>query len=237
MLFIYRFFLFIEFQIHTLTSTMASTLVIRCNLLCIIAMGRGLIDAGPSHSIQESKIKHLERHSSQCHRPINQSQVLELLQQQPCARNSKQPSRFSKRDVHTSGTIDIHALQTTVNDHHTLINNIVNNSLNTSFLADAVNRHNAQRPPVFSEWRDCVDMACIALFIGGLVYLLICRTGCMSCSTIMAYFLRPVATHLNRQIQAQGQSPEVIETISHKVQPTPATVMDIHRYNRDYSSD
>jgi hypothetical protein len=216
---------------------MACPLFIRCTLLYVIAMESALTDASQSHAIPAvdiERLERLERHSSQCHRSINQSQVIELLERQPCARNSKQTSRVGKRNVIASGTVDIHALQTTVNDHHTLINNIVNNSLNTSILADAINRHNAQRPPMFSEWRDCVDMACIALFIGGVVYLLMCRTGCVSCSTIMAYFLRPVATHLNRQIQAQTQSPEVIETISHKVQPI---VMDTHRYNRGYSSD
>ena len=212
-------------------------IVFPCAVVYAMGLGGGLVRGDPSHDVSVADIESLERHSSQCHRPVTQSQVVELLQQQPCVLKSKQPIRVGKRDVHNTGTVDIHALQTTVNDHHTLINYIINNSLNTSFLAEAVNRHNAKRPPMLSEWRDCVDMACIAFIVGALLYLLICRTGCTSCAAITSFFLRPVATQINRQLQAQGQ-PDVIDTVSHKVQPAPPPiVMDMHRYNRGYSSD
>jgi hypothetical protein len=212
---------------------MVSPIDFLCTLLYIIALESTLLSGNPVHAVPAMDIG---LHSSQCHRPMTHAQVVELLQQQPCVVKSKQQSRIGKRDTQTTGTVDIHALQTTVNDHHTLINYIINNSLNTSILAEAINRHNAKRPPILSEWRDSVDMACIAFIVGALIYLLICRTGCISCGAIMAFFLRPVATHLNRQLQSQAQ-PEAIDTVSHKVQPASPIVMDIHRYNRGYSSD
>ena len=206
---------------HThVVKIMLSRVVFLCAILFMIGSTNGRVDGG--------SVTGIEGQASPCHRSMNLSQVVELLQQR---------NRIGKRDTHNTGTVDIHALQTTVNDHHTLINYIINNSLNTSFLTEAVNRQNAQRPPMLTEWRDCVDMACIAFIVGALVYLLICRTGCTSCGAIMAFFLRPVATHLNRQMQVQTPS-AVIETVSHKVQPIqPPIGTDVRRYNHGYNSD
>lgn len=59
-------------------------------------------------------------------------------------------------------TMDIKAIQTTINDHKTMIEdnrvmiyNVINSSINTNNIKEAVVNHYTNAPPIWSSWRDC----------------------------------------------------------------------------------
>ncbi|CAF2066630.1 unnamed protein product, partial [Rotaria magnacalcarata] len=54
---------------------------------------------------------------------------MNLLKRYPCAfiENEIEQNRRTRRDSN-AGNLDIHALQTTINDHRTMINYLINNS-------------------------------------------------------------------------------------------------------------
>jgi hypothetical protein len=75
------------------------------------------------------------------------TQIVALLSRSPCASIEKQNEtdvnkNCIKRDV-TAGSIDIHALQTTFNDHRTMIEYLINNAINATFVAEAINNHHS----------------------------------------------------------------------------------------------
>lgn len=72
---------------------------------------------------------------------------------------TKEGELRQKRD--NVGTMDIKAIQTTINDHKTMIEdnrvmifNIINSSINTNNIKEAVTSHYTNAPPMWSSWRD-----------------------------------------------------------------------------------
>ena len=76
-----------------------------------------------------------------------------------------------KRD--TSDNTDIKAIVATINDHRTImddhrtmINNIINNSINTNLIQRAVAYHYSNIPPAWNSWRDiALVVLLLALFV------------------------------------------------------------------------
>ncbi|CAF5229127.1 unnamed protein product, partial [Rotaria magnacalcarata] len=62
-------------------------------------------------------------------RQMSLQEIMNLLKRYPCAfiENEIEQNRRTRRDSN-AGNLDIHALQTTINDHRTMINYLINNS-------------------------------------------------------------------------------------------------------------
>jgi hypothetical protein len=51
-----------------------------------------------------------------------------------------------------------------------MINYLINNTINATFFADAISNYHSKTGPIFTSWHDLVDLLCIGLFIGFLIY-------------------------------------------------------------------
>jgi len=68
-----------------------------------------------------------------CQHTMKFKQIFQLLNQQPCVQIiQKENQRIMKRNT-DAGNVDIHAMQTTINDQRTMINYLINNSMNATF--------------------------------------------------------------------------------------------------------
>ncbi len=84
-----------------------------------------------------------------------------------------------------AGTMDIHALQTKINDHRTMINYLINNSINATFVVHAINNHHSETGPILTSWRDLIDLFFISFLIAYFTYFLLCRTGFSPCDKVL----------------------------------------------------
>jgi hypothetical protein len=112
-----------------------------------------------------------------CQRFMTHTQIVALRSRKPCpsiekSNKIKNNNDRTKRDV-DGGSIDIKALQTTINDHRIMIEYLFNNTINETFLADVLYNHSRMRPSLTS-WRDLVDILCISLVFIILIYFFIC---------------------------------------------------------------
>ena len=107
----------------------------------------------------------------------------------------------NKRQMH-AGDFDIKAIQTTVNDHRTMIEYLLNNSINETILANALYDYSRTTPSITS-WRHLIAIVCIGLLFTILLYLLACRAGFSIYDKILIRLFRPILLRLQHQIQQQ----------------------------------
>ena len=147
---------------------------------------------------------------NQCSTFITYNQVAALLARKTCpsVRNSKQIKIIHHRKSRQidSGNLDIKAIQTTVNDHLSMIQYLFNNSINQTILVQELYKQ-AQKPPSLTSWRDWVDILCISTFFIILIYALACRPGFSLCDRLFIFLFRPVLDRIQQQ-QLQQQSPQ-----------------------------
>ncbi|CAF4766413.1 unnamed protein product [Rotaria sp. Silwood2] len=115
-----------------------------------------------------------------------------------------------KRQV-DAGSVDVHALQTTINDHRTMINYLINNSINATFVSDAISTHYSGSGPILTSWRDLIDLICIILFIGFIVYFLLSRAGFNPCNTCCSFFWKCLFPNMHEQKNQQQQFQQQVQ--------------------------
>jgi Sec-independent protein translocase protein TatA len=134
-----------------------------------------------------------------CQRSMTHSEIILLLSNKFCPVIKKNDRK--KRDV-DGGTIDIKALQTTINDHRVMIEYLFNNTINGSVLADALHNH-ARIGPSFTSWRDMIDLLCVGLLVIVMIYLLVCRIGLSRCDDLGEFLCRPI--HNRKRLKKYDQ--------------------------------
>jgi hypothetical protein len=188
--------------------------------------------------------------SSSCGYTVSLQQIMQLLKEQPCVKIIEQDGhRIVKRNT-DAGNVDIHALQTTINDHRTMINYLINNSINASFVSDAILDHHSKTGPIFSSWRDLTDVFTISLLFGFVIYYCICRTGFRPCDKIIAFFCQPIITRTTQQQDPRATVATIATTMSNEASfrkpsqrraPPTSTASfvdgDIVRFNHGYISE
>lgn len=113
----------------------------------------------------------------QCHRVLNYEQIQELLVRSPCALDQ----RRMKRNGNTDSSGHIYALKATVDDHRTIIhdhrtmiNYLMNNTVNVTQLQQYFVEQHSRGGPVWKSWRDlslifliilCLSMAIYIIFL------------------------------------------------------------------------
>ncbi len=184
------------------------------------------------------KDHHNNLSSNFCHRTITLKQILQLLNAQPCQSIFLQVhQRIHKRNP-DAGNLDIHALQTTINDHRTMINYLINNSINATYVGDAISSHHSKTGPILSSWRDIIDICTVTFLLGYIIYYGIFRTGFGPCDKLISCCCRPVI--------ARAQNEQQVATTlkrekSHKQRPPLQSSLasledDITRINHGYLS-
>lgn len=117
--------------------------------------------------------------SPTCHRSITYDELWQLLENSPCAGpNHERLKRSDGSD--TASTNHIYALQSTINDHRTMIDDhrrmihyIMNTTVNITQFNEFFKEHLTQTRPIWKSWRDLSIMLLVALAIGLILYLAI----------------------------------------------------------------
>ncbi|CAF3770392.1 unnamed protein product, partial [Rotaria sp. Silwood1] len=154
--------------------------------------------------------------TQECRRQMSFQQMKDLLKQHPCAFENSIGIYHSRirRDVDPN-TIDIKAIHATVNDHRTMINYLINNSVNTTMLGEAILDHHRKAGPILSSWRDIFHVLFIIILIGFIVYVLICRTGLFPQNYCISIFSSCFISEIKDEVQQQR---EQLEQQQQKVQ-------------------
>jgi hypothetical protein len=117
------------------------------------------------------------------------------------------------------GTIDMKAFQNTINDNRIMIEYLFNNTLNHTFLAEALINH-ANRAPSLNNWRDIVDIICLLIIVLLIMYYLFCRIGLSPCDHAIMWLFTPVINRMpnkkasNTQQQTPPNYPSTITSLS-----------------------
>jgi len=174
----------------------------------------------------------------QCQRSMTLAQIRSLLAQSPCAMIEKkindeflvfffnettsegQKTRI-KRDTVAAG-VDIHALQTTINDHRTMINYLINNTVNATYVANAITDHHSGTGPFITSWRDILHLLFATIMLAVIIYFLVCRMGCGPCDAILSLILKPYNAR-----QEEKQDNFVLQPVD-TVNIRPGRVRNVH---------
>ncbi|CAF1545288.1 unnamed protein product, partial [Rotaria sordida] len=131
-----------------------------------------------------------------------------LLKLHPCASIAKTIySGRMKREVN-AGSVDVYSLQSTINDHRTMINYLINNSINATYVAGAISDHHTKSFPILTSWRDIIDLFLIIVFIGFIIHCLLVRAGlspCKGCFSLCSKCLFPNMSEQHQQHQQLQQ--------------------------------
>ncbi|CAF4293027.1 unnamed protein product, partial [Rotaria sordida] len=115
-------------------------------------------------------------------------------------------------DIHAFSVVDMKVLQTIITDHRTiisyLINYLHNNSVNPTFVADAIRNHHSKTDPILTSWRDLIDLFFMSIFIGYLIHLWMYHVGFRPCNRCLSFLSKFLFVRFHkRQEFEQQQNP------------------------------
>lgn len=143
--------------------------------------------------------------TSSCRSQITWMEMNEILKLHPCVLLQRELSsvhrqrREHRRPEIDGGQIDIKALQTTINDHRTMINYLVNNSINATYISTAFKDHHIETGPLWKSWRDILIILESVLLIGILIYLSITSKRSSICDPLIATLFRSSIHRINEK--------------------------------------
>jgi hypothetical protein len=115
--------------------------------------------------------------TAQCtERSLTLDEIREILFQHPCissVQRQKRQQRKPSSEDHTENRIN--AIHGTINEHRSIINYLINNSVNTTFVQEAITSYYTSKMPNLSSWRDLSHILILTIFIGVSLYFLISR--------------------------------------------------------------
>lgn len=150
---------------------------------------------------------------SQCEQTLTYKQILQILEQNACASFAMQRVRRDGSDDQTvASTNNIYALQSTINDHRTMIDDhrkmihyLINNTVNVTHLNQYYADQHASTRPIWRSWRDLCLLLLIFIFLSLIIIFVIKRVKPMD---------RLTAILLRRH--EQKQKTEEISTIDNQ---------------------
>jgi hypothetical protein len=103
--------------------------------------------------------------------------------------------------------MDIKAIQATVNDHRTMIqdnrlmiNNIVNNAINNNTIRQAISNHYSNTVPIWNSWRDVALIFVVCVSLAQIIYCCACQVKLRPCDYLLS---RIVQRYDGRQSEKQ----------------------------------
>ena len=152
----------------------------------------------------------------QCQRPLSYNEMRQLLVHSPCALHIQNNSMVSKNELKlrtkrddTPATANhVFALQSTINDHrtiiddhHRMINYLMNNTVNITQLNQYYTEQHSKITPHWKSWRDISLLLLMVIFICAFIYLLASRFRPLD--ALMSILVR---RHQTKQQQQRNES-------------------------------
>lgn len=182
-----------------------------------------------------------------------------LLQQHPCVIFDDNNENSRRRVRRWGDSNKINAIHATINDHRNMINLLVNNSINATFVTDAIRDHHTGTPPVLTSWRDLFHIFFATVFIVYVIYYLIFRAGFAPCNRCLSFISKRCIPRTDQEKQMRQQIQEQIQKQLEQFQQQfqkleqmkagvhrskkanypsiPSITDDIAQYNKGYMSD
>lgn len=120
--------------------------------------------------------------TSRCHRRISYEEVQFILAHSPCTRDFNKSVTRIKRDGDTDSSSHVYALQATIkdhrtiiDDHRTMINYLLNNTVNVTQLNQHFTDQQTRTGPIWKSWRDISLVLLIIFNLFMLVYVIVTR--------------------------------------------------------------
>lgn len=118
---------------------------------------------------------------SVCQRSLTYEEVQDLLAHSPCAMDVHEENGTRvKRDQNSDSSSHVFALQATMNDHRTIIddhrtmiNYLMNNSVNVTQLSQHFAEQHSKSGPIWRSWRDVSLVFLAIICVSMLIYLLV----------------------------------------------------------------
>ena len=161
----------------------------------------------------------------------------------PCAMDVKQksnePEVRGKRTDDTASSNHIFALQSTINDHRTviddhrrMINYLINNTVNITHLNEYYAEKHSNTSPLWKSWRDVLLLLLVFICLGLMVYLLVIRFRPFHLLT--SAIIRQHENKQQRQQQKQNKIVPQKHPLPNLDSPIIATIARDHlRYHHD----
>lgn len=124
-----------------------------------------------------------------CYHRMTYNEIIVSLNKTPCVVLIDQSTEHREKRDTTSGNVDVYALQSTINNHRSMINYLTNNTVNFTVMSEAIYDHHTRTGPIFTSCRD--------------ITLLFCYIGCHPTDKALIFVLKPI----NNRLQQQQQKP------------------------------
>lgn len=101
-----------------------------------------------------------------------QENIEDLLKYDPHNRTSDGRVKRSN-----SQELKIDAMNKLIKEHRTILNHLLNTSINATFMKKSIHDHHENTTPSLRSWRDITDLICLSVLLGCFLYVLIivCR--------------------------------------------------------------
>ncbi|CAF4601122.1 unnamed protein product, partial [Rotaria magnacalcarata] len=80
-----------------------------------------------------------------------------------------------------------------------MINYLINNSMNATYVTNAISSHHSNTGPILTSWRDLIDVFVITLCMGFFIYLLMCHAACSPRDRCLSFIFKRTITRLKEQ--------------------------------------
>lgn len=210
---------------------------------------------------QTQQVEQKNESFSQCRLTMTYEEIKNVLEQHPCITVEDNVDNGSVRRVKRWGDSEnkINALNGVINEHRTMINYLLNTSINATFLKDSITDHHEGTGPSLRSWRDLIDIICVLFILLCLSYLIIFRCGlspCNNCLILLSRHCIPrvqqkklnqqeLQEQIKKQIELhQSQQKQQTMTKKHSLPrkkvmypSTPSVVSDVLHANQGYVTD
>ena len=210
-------------------------------LLFIVCVGSMIVASTAISSANVNDTLH-------CSRALNLMEITQLLKTLPCVLIEIEPRERRQRSATdaaavSASNIDVKALQATINDHRTMINYLVNNSINATYVTDAVKDHHIETGPIFRSWRDTLLILLCMAVLGNFIYTSMCGSRANVCDSLLGMLFRSNITRIIEKKEgpmATTNAASAKEAVSQKQSthqsyplPTIHTVSEAVQYNNN----
>lgn len=165
---------------------------------------------------------------SSCSRILTYDEVKAILAKHSCLPIEDESTSTNRRRVKRWGGNDnkVNALSSTINEHQTIINYLMNTSINATFMKDAIQGsildHHERSGPSFRSWRDLFDLLCMMFIFCSVTYVLVFRCGfapCNRCLITLSKYMTPRTQQKKQQeLELQEQIKKQFELIQQQQQ-------------------
>ncbi|CAF2761120.1 unnamed protein product [Rotaria sp. Silwood2] len=136
---------------------------------------------------------------------IRFEEINKLFEQYPYTIISKENYNQRMQSDTNALNIDLHVLQTLINDYHTMMDELFQNSINTTYTTDAIHNDHLKIDLLLITWCYLICFCLISLCIGLIIYIWVSQVGFNRSNPCLSNFLKCLISPLHKQQKCSPQ--------------------------------